>query len=150
MWIIPCVWFNYEDLIVIWDGGGAVTDSGWFRSWPSVCDKMYPLLPESFGLVRTSQCSPLGLPVACPLFPHLTLGLFSRGDFATPLGSVCSAFCCHLGKRQNSLSPQEQLCWQLDQMMTFFSSSLGGRRHFLPLWLAKYYMWPWVGSNLIS
>lgn len=107
--------------------------AGGCRSWVPAYDKMHPLHAERFVLIRTSYCPPLGLPIVCPL----TLGLFSRG-----------AFCLHLGKQPNSLSPPEQLYWQLDQMITLLSSSLGGRKHFLPLWLAKYCMWPWVGMIL--
>lgn len=106
---------------------------GWFRSWLPAYGKMHPLHAERFGLIRTSYCSPLGLTVVCPL----TLGLFSR-----------RAFCLHVGKQPNSLSPLEQLFWQLDRMITLLSSSLGGRKHFLPLWLAKYYIWPWAGMIL--
>lgn len=107
---------------------------GWFGSWQLAYDEKHPFRAESFRLIRTSQCSPLGLPIVRPL----TLGLFSRDAFAALLGPICSAFCPHFRKQPNSLSPREQLYGQLDPMITLLSSSLGGRRHFLALWLAKY------------
>lgn len=70
--------------------------SRWGPSGPDhpACGKMYPLLAEGSGLIRTPQCFPLGLQVVCPL----TLGLFSRGAFAALLGSICSTFCPPVSK----------------------------------------------------
>ena len=53
-----------------------------FRSWPSAQDEMYPLHAGSSGLVRTSQCSLLGLPVVYPL----TLALWWQRCLCCPVG----------------------------------------------------------------